>query len=336
MLTRIMQTNEESLELARDIIQAGGLVAFPTETVYGLGANALDEQACRKIFEVKGRPSDNPLIVHVHRDYDISSLVTDIPEYAVRLREAYLPGPLTMVFRSLGTVCPAVSCGLDTVAIRVPSHPKAQEFLKYVKLPIAAPSANISKHVSPTSAEHVLADFNGLIPLILDGGECTGGIESTVLDCTGEIPVVLRSGLVTREMIAEIAGDCKTHTPVAGEKVRSPGMKYSHYSPRCRTALYAEKDLDAAVSRYDAEEAKGAAVSFICLDSEARKVGQRKCLNIGMTAEEGARNLYRMLREGERELDMIIGIAPAGRDGVMAGLMNRFEKACGGVYEEKD
>ncbi len=334
MQTRIMQTNEQSLALAKEIIQAGGLVAFPTETVYGLGANALDEEACKKIFEVKGRPNDNPLIVHVHRDYDISTLVTDIPEYALRLREAYLPGPLTMVFKSLGTVCPAVSCGLDTVAIRIPSSPKAQEFLRFVQLPIAAPSANISKHVSPTSAEHVFADFNGLIPLILDGGECTGGIESTVLDCTGEVPVVLRSGLVTREMIASVAGDCKVHTPVAGEKVRSPGMKYSHYSPRCRTALYAEENLFAAIARYDAESAKGARVSFICLNSAVEKVGSRRCLNIGVTAEEGARNLYRMLREGEKELDMIIGIAPSARDGVMAGLMNRFEKACGGVYED--
>ncbi len=333
MTTRILQTDEASLALAREIIEAGGLVAFPTETVYGLGANALDEAATESIFKVKGRPNDNPLIVHVHPDYDISSIVTDIPEYASRLRKAFLPGPLTMVFKSLGTVCPAVSCGLDTVAIRIPSSPAAQRFLRAVNLPIAAPSANISKHVSPTSAQHVFADFNGLIPLILDGGECTGGIESTVLDCTGEVPVVLRSGLVTREMVASVAGDCRVHTPVAGEKVRSPGMKYAHYSPKCRTALYAEENIPSAISRYDAEEGKGALVYFICLDETAKKLGGRKCLNLGQTAEEGARNLYRMLREGEKTADMIIGIAPACRDGVMAGLMNRFEKACGGVYE---
>ena len=135
--------------------------------------------------------------MHVHQDYDISNLVCDIPNYAIKLAKAYLPGPLTMVYKSKGLVSPAVSCGLDTLAIRVPEHKGAQEFLKYVNLPIAAPSANISKHVSPVTAEHVYTDLNGKIRVILDGGKCSGGIESTVLDCTGDVPTILRSGLIT-------------------------------------------------------------------------------------------------------------------------------------------
>ncbi|MDE6104722.1 MAG: threonylcarbamoyl-AMP synthase, partial [Clostridia bacterium] len=197
METNVMPVNEKSLGLAKEIIECGGALAFPTETVYGLGANAFDTAAVENIFKIKGRPNDNPLIVHVHKDYDISSLVSDIPPYAEKLANAYLPGPLTMVYKSRGKVSTAVSCGLDTLAIRVPSHKDAQKFLKYINLPIAAPSANISKHVSPVTAEHVYTDLNGKVSLILDGGKSEGGIESTVLDCTGEIPVILRSGLIT-------------------------------------------------------------------------------------------------------------------------------------------
>ena len=159
METKVLPVNEKSLGLAKEIIVSGGAVAFPTETVYGLGANAFDTASVENIFKIKGRPNDNPLIVHVHKDYDISSLVSDIPQYAEKLAKAYLPGPLTMVYKSRDNVSAAVSCGLDTLAIRVPSHEGAQEFLKYINLPIAAPSANISKHVSPVTAEHVYTDL---------------------------------------------------------------------------------------------------------------------------------------------------------------------------------
>ena len=155
----LFRSDENSLELAKSIINEGGLVAFPTETVYGLGANALNDDAVKLIYATKGRPSDNPLIVHVHKDYDITELVDNIPEYAKLLAKAFLPGPLTMVYNSRGVVCPTVSCGLNTLAIRVPSHEGAQKFLKYVGLPIAAPSANVSKHVSPVTAQHVLDDL---------------------------------------------------------------------------------------------------------------------------------------------------------------------------------
>ncbi|MBR7186888.1 MAG: threonylcarbamoyl-AMP synthase [Clostridia bacterium] len=208
MNTSILRVSGEVLSRAKELIAAGEVVAFHTETVYGLGANALCDEAVLKIFSVKGRPADNPLIVHVHKNYDITSLIDCEPPYAKLLREAFLPGPLTMVYPSTKKVSKYVSCGLNTLAIRVPSSPTAQAFLEATDLPIAAPSANLSKHVSPVTARHVYDDFNGVIPLILDGGASSGGIESTVLDCTGEIPVILREGLITREQIAAVAGDC--------------------------------------------------------------------------------------------------------------------------------
>lgn len=330
MQTLILKPDEKSLASAKQIIASGGLVAFPTETVYGLGANAFDGDAVKTIYEVKGRPQDNPLIVHVHKDYDISRIVCDIPDYAKKLAEKFLPGPLTMVFKSIGSVSPVVSCGLDTVGIRVPSHPDAQKFLKAVDLPIAAPSANVSKHVSPTTARHVYADLNGKIPLILDGGKCTGGIESTVLDCTGKVPCVLRSGLVTREMIAEVAGDCGVFIPKAGEKVRSPGMKYKHYSPNCRTMLFSFAERNKAFEEYEKQRANGVNAYLMCDGEVAREFNPKHILFLGNNEDEIAANLYDKLREGEKIAELIIAVAPEKQDGVMTGVMNRLSKACGG------
>lgn len=334
METQILDIGEDSLSAAKNILEEGGLVAFPTETVYGLGADAFNGEAVKKIFEVKGRPQDNPLIVHVHKDYDIERIVCDIPSYSYKLAERYLPGPLTMVFKSRGKISPVVSCGLDTIGIRVPSHEGAQRFLKFVDMPIAAPSANISKHVSPVTAEHVYADFCGKIPLILNGGKCSGGIESTVLDCTGEVPCVLRSGLVTREMIAEVAGDCTVFVPKAGERVRSPGMKYKHYSPNCRTMLFEYERLEEAAAEYKKERAAGSRAYIMCDNGCAKrlldKVPAEHMLLLGNSGEEIASNLYFKLREGERVADIIIAIAPEDRGGVMVGVMNRLTKACGG------
>ena len=228
MQTNILVMDEKSLAQAKQLLLQGECVAFPTETVYGLGADARSDAAVENIYRVKGRPQDNPLIVHVHPDYDISSLVFDEQPYVRKLREAFLPGPLTLVYRSRGKVSAKVSCGLDTLAVRVPSHPDAQRFLRYVDIPVAAPSANRSKHVSPVSARHVYDDLHGKIPLILDGGPCTGGIESTVCDVTGPYPVVLRAGLVSREMIASVAGRGEAYGPKEGEQVRPPGLKYKH------------------------------------------------------------------------------------------------------------
>ena len=329
MQTRVLIIDEKSLEEAKKIIINGGAVAFPTETVYGLGANAFDGNAVENVFRIKGRPNDNPLIVHVHKDYDITSLVSYIPEYAKKLATKFLPGPLTMVYKSKGTVSSAVSCGLDTLAIRIPSHSGAQQFLKYLNLPIAAPSANLSKHVSPTASEHVYNDLQGRIPLILEGGRCEGGLESTVLDCTGEIPVVLRSGLITREMIEECVGACGEYVYKDGDKALSPGLKYKHYSPNCRTCLFEGTDIKSALEVYDKEQANGVKVALLCDNKTAELAGDRVVLKLGENQSEIAANLYYLLREGERTAELIVAIAPEGRGGIMKGVINRLSKACG-------
>lgn len=332
MQTKILPITPESLDWAKNIIDDGGVVAMPTETVYGLGGNAFNDDAVRKIFEVKGRPSNNPLIAHIHEDYDLSQIIDYDPPYAKALRDAFLPGPLTLVYPSKGKVSPFVSCGLDTLAIRVPAHVGARAFLKKVGVPIVAPSANVSRHVSPTSAKHVLDDFDGKIPLILDGGECVGGIESTVCDCTGEYPVILRPGLVTREMIEKVVGRCDEYAPNLEnpKQVKSPGMLYKHYAPRCKTVLFPQDKIKDAVLRYIAELQKNPAVAVLCEEKwivEFEKVGA-KCLNLGKNQAEMAARLYKLLREAECVCDTLIVVEPQENGGVTAGVLNRLRKAC--------
>ncbi len=331
METKIKEITPESLREAKEIIFVGGVVGIPTETVYGLGGNALDDTAVKKIFEVKGRPNDNPLIAHVHREYDLLKIVDYDPPYAKVLRDAFLPGPLTLVYPSTGKVSPFVSCGLNTLAVRIPSHEGAQAFLREVDIPIVAPSANLSKHVSPTSAKHVYDDFEGKIPLILDGGMSSGGIESTVCDVTGDIPVILRPGLITREMIADMVGACGEYTPDlnAQEKVKSPGVLYKHYSPRCQTELY--EDIQMALVACEKQEGKRVAIL-----AEERVLSQlqgvnAKILNLGSTETQMASRLYGLLREAEEIADVLIAIEPKKKDGVMVGVLNRLRKACTSV-----
>ena len=328
MQTQIRKIDAESLALAKELLLQGETVAFPTETVYGLGADARSDEAVLNIYRVKGRPQDNPLIVHVHKDFDLNTLVYDERPYAAKLREAFLPGPLTLVYRSRGTVSKIVSCGLDTLAVRVPSHPGAQAFLKYVDLPVAAPSANISKHVRPVSAQHVFYDLQGRIPLILDGGACSGGIESTVCDVTGPYPTVLRQGLVSREMIEKVAGRCDVYVPKAGEQVRSPGMKYKHYAPKCRTCLF--DSAEEAAARFASFEKEGQRAYALCESKYAGMFPKGRVLDLGDKPEEMAARLYALLREGEQVADVIVAIRPAEHDGIMAGVLNRLNKACAG------
>ena len=329
MQTEVQKIGERSLARAKELLLRGECVAFPTETVYGLGADARSDEAVERIYRVKGRPQDNPLIVHIHPGFDLGSLVYDEP-YAQKLREAFLPGPLTLVYRSRGRVSAKVSCGLDTLAVRVPAHPEAQRFLRYVDIPVAAPSANRSKHVSPVSAQHVLDDLNGKIPLILDGGPCLGGIESTVCDITGPYPVILRAGLVTREMIAGVVGRCDEYIPREGEKVRSPGMKYKHYAPSCDTKLFAPADAAAALAEYRRAVQGGRRVRVLCEDAVAGMFPAEAVLALGADGVAMAENLYRLLREAETCADLLIAIEPAGRGGVMTGVLNRLRKACAG------
>ena len=329
MQTEVQKIGERSLARAKELLLRGECVAFPTETVYGLGADARSDEAVERIYRVKGRPQDNPLIVHIHPGFDLGSLVYDEP-YAQKLREAFLPGPLTLVYRSRGRVSVKVSCGLDTLAVRVPAHPEAQRFLRYVDIPVAAPSANRSKHVSPVSAQHVLDDLNGKIPLILDGGPCLGGIESTVCDITGPYPVILRAGLVTREMIAGVVGRCDEYIPREGEKVRSPGMKYKHYAPSCDTKLFAPADAAAALAEYRRAVQGGRRVRVLCEDAVAGMFPAEAVLDLGADGAAMAENLYRLLREAETCADLLIAIEPAERGGVMTGVLNRLQKACAG------
>ncbi len=327
MQTRILRAEGEALHLAKEYLERGEVVAFHTETVYGLGADARSDDAVRRVFALKGRPSDNPLIVHVHAEYDISPLIDGEPPYAAALRRAFLPGPLTMVYPSKGKVSKYVSCGLETLAIRVPSSPTAQAFLRAVDLPVAAPSANLSKHVSPVTAGHVYDDFAGEIPLILDGGACTGGIESTVLDCTGDVPRILRQGLVTREMIADVAGDCGVYRPQRGERPKSPGMAYRHYSPSCRTAYC--RTAEEAETLCREEEGRGGTPYILCASADLPAFSGRNVLDLGGTGEEMAKNLYAHLRTAEREATLLVGLEPRERGGVMAGVLNRMRRAFG-------
>ncbi len=332
MKTQIKTVAPDSIAEAKTILVNGGVVAIPTETVYGLGGSAFDDNAVQEIFKVKGRPNDNPLIAHVHKDYDLSKIIDFDPPYAKKLREAFLPGPLTLVYPSTGKVSPFVSCGLNTLAVRVPSHEGAQALLKAVDIPIVAPSANISKHVSPTSALHVYEDFAGEIPLILDGGTCSGGIESTVCDVTGEVPVVLRPGLITKEQIAAVVGDCKEYLPdfAHGEKVKSPGVLYKHYSPNCQTLLFDEEDIEGAMRALAQGKLSGKRVAVLCEDDLANMFMQAGflVLKLGATESEMACLLYERLREAEKLCDLLVTIEPKDVGGIMTGVLNRLRKAC--------
>lgn len=327
MVTKISPVSAVSVAEAAELIRRGEVVGIPTETVYGLGGNAFDGEAVKKIFEVKGRPADNPLIAHVHTGYDLSKIVDYDPPIAQKLREAFLPGPLTLVYPSTGKVSPYVSCGLDTLAVRVPSHEGAQKLLKELDLPVVAPSANLSRHVSPTSAQHVYDDFAGKIPLILDGGECLGGIESTVCDITGEIPVILRPGLITREMIARVCGDCAVYAAEAkaGEKVKSPGVLYKHYSPRCETAL--AQTVAEAQTLCERAVKEDKRVGVLCESRYTGCFSGVQTFDLGVTAEDMATRLYKLLREAEERLDLLVAVCPSETDGVMAGVLNRLKKA---------
>ena len=321
------ETDENAVKTAAELIRAGEVVGMPTETVYGLAANALNGEAVKKIFLAKGRPQDNPLIVHIADFEQIYDLCPAVPPQAKLLADAFWPGPLTMIVPKGDCIPDEVSCGLDTVAIRVPKSEAAQEFLRYLNLPIAAPSANISKHVSPVTAIHVFNDFNGKIPLILDGGQCTGGIESTVLDVTTDTPIILRSGLVTADMITKVVGKCLYSANKPTDKIRAPGMKYRHYCPKCETALFERSDIAKAQALYDESLAEGKKPYFMCDEEMAKKINGN-VLSLGKTAEEIAFHLYDKLHEAEEKADIVIAFVVDTGSDVDVGVMNRLSKAC--------
>lgn len=313
----------DAVREAGEIIKSGGIVAFPTETVYGLGADAFNENAVKGIFAAKGRPQDNPLIVHIH-DVSLADEVAEVTAEAKKLFERFSPGPLTLVLKKKEAVPDSVTAGLSTVGVRIPSHPLALAFLKAVGRPVAAPSANISSRISPTSAKHVFEDMNGKIPLILDGGSCEVGIESTVLDLTKDIPVILRPGSVTAEMLLQVLSDVAMKT---GEVAvaESPGMKYKHYAPAvpCVGAV----TMEGACSKYDEEVKNGRKPVIICLDMW--DTGGRKTVYLGKNSSDYARNIYGAMRDAEKVFDLIIVQILSG-GGLDFSVMNRINKSTQG------
>ena len=323
--------------MASDLLKSGALVAFPTETVYGLGANAMDKNAVLSIFSAKGRPADNPLIVHIHDRFQLEPLCT-IPDHAEALMDAFWPGPLTLLFKKKPAVPAEVTAGLPTVAIRMPSHPVARRMLQVCDLPVAAPSANSSGRPSPTTSEHVLEDMNGKIPLIIDGGMCDVGLESTVLDlCHGQ-PVILRPGGITREMITDVLG-CDVE--LAGSILRplgdnepalSPGMRYKHYAPKAIVTLV-EGPQDRVIpllrKLYHEQEAEGRQSCVLCFTEHMSLLTDCHPHDIGSVSspEEIAHRLFDILRQLDKEGMETVFSEVIPPEGVGLAVMNRLGRA---------
>lgn len=339
--TRILRdalSDGSSIRAAADIIKRGGLVVFPTETVYGLGANALDDAAVKSIFDAKGRPADNPLIAHVASIEDALSVASGVPDLARALFERFSPGPLTVVLAKRPGLPDSVTAGLPTVAVRIPSHPVARALILASGCPIVAPSANISGRPSPTSFGMALADMEGRVDAIIDGGECEHGLESTVVSVTGKYLRVLRPGAVTQEMLAEFLMAFPGYSlaepdPADSAKPASPGMKYAHYQPRAEVYIARAIDPDLARARFP-----GRRIAFICWEpgSAAAKgaiegpdaVGN-VWLEIGAKADY-ARLLYRAFHDLDALGTQVIVAQAVDEGGIGRALMNRLRKASAG------
>ena len=333
------QIKDEELAEAAQILRDGGLVAFPTETVYGLGANALDEAAAKKIYAAKGRPSDNPLIAHISCLEELKPLVAYIPEAGRKLAEAYWPGPLTMVFPTSDIVPYGTTGGLDTVAVRMPSDPVANRLIKLAGVPVAAPSANTSGRPSPTTAQHVWQDMEGKIEMILDGGPVGIGVESTIVDVSGDVPTLLRPGAITMEMLRETVGRVEIDPaiqapPSADLRPKAPGMKYRHYAPHADLQLI-EGETDKVVETINAlvkeKLAEGKKVGVICTDETKDRFPQGEVRSVGLRAKEEtiAHNLFAVLREfDDLDVDCIYSES-FSKDHLGQAIMNRLTKAAG-------
>lgn len=317
---------------AVDILKNGGVVAFPTETVYGLGALATDEQAVQKIFDAKGRPSDNPLIVHIGSKEDVRKYATNITAEAEKLMDAFWPGPLTLIFNKIpGIIAPNVTPGVETVGIRIPDHPVALQLLQQLGEPLAAPSANRSGKPSPTEAAHVKEDLDGLIPLILNGGQTGVGVESTVIDMTMDPPVILRPGGTTQEMIEEVIGPVNAGSKNSPETApRSPGMKYTHYAPEAPLLLIAP-DIQEISDAVRALQSEGKKVVVIGPDElDIQTADWYFAIGPSHNNETMAINLYKVLRQCDStDADIILAVE-TDLSGVGAAVMNRLLKAADG------
>ena len=344
MKTKIIKIDKDNINSdliidAVNIIKNSGLVAFPTETVYGLGANGFDENAAKKIFAAKGRPEDNPLILHVYSVEQVRELVEEIPDIAKKCMEEFWPGPLTILLPKSNKVPNIITAGLDTVAIRMPENKIALELIKMSNVPIAAPSANISGRPSPTSAKHVIDDLMDKIDMIIDGGETGVGLESTVLDLSGDLPMILRPGGVTKEDLQKIIPNVTIDFAIIKENAniipKSPGQKYRHYAPKSEMLVFSgdiDKITDAIITKTREYMAIGKRVGIICTDEtkEIYKDGLIISMGSRRNNETIAHNLFNTLRLFDEEnVDIILaeGVEPSH---LGIAIMNRMMKAAGG------
>ncbi len=331
MNTAILKESE--ISKAAKIIRSGGLVAIPTETVYGLAANALDGKAVSKIFVAKGRPMDNPLIVHIASVDDIENLVSEFPEKAHLLAKHFWPGPLTMILPKSKIIPDEVSAGLETVAVRFPSNKTAQKIIAESGVPLAAPSANSSGYPSPTEASHVKEDLFGKIDAIVDGGKCNVGVESTVITLASDVPRLLRPGAVTLEQIKDVIGEVEVDKAICnrldeGEKVISPGMKYKHYSPLAKVILV--KGSDDAYIKYVNSLRDKKNVFALCFDEDVKSI-KIPCVSYGESgnSEEQANKLFSCLRELDKLNAKLVYARCPKENGVGLAVYNRLIRAAG-------
>lgn len=335
----IKQIDKKLIEYAAKKLQNGELVAFPTETVYGLGADALRPEASEKIYAAKGRPSDNPLIIHIAELSDLERIAVDIPEDAYILAEAFWPGPLTMVLKKSSAVPFTTTGGMDTVAVRMPEHPVALELIRQSGCLLAAPSANRSGRPSPTSAEHVYEDFQGIIPVILDSGSVSIGIESTIIDLTETTPMILRPGYITPDMLSEILGkevkmDPGILEPEGKTRPKAPGMRYKHYAPNADLLLVdgdRKSVVDFINQKTREQQELGKKVGIIGTDETVSQYCGDIILSIGARDDEDAiaRHLYAMLREMDAAQVSIIYSESFLTPRIGQAIMNRLLKAAG-------
>ncbi len=333
--------DRQTIMQAGEIIRNGGLVAFPTETVYGLGGDGLNPDSSRKIYAAKGRPSDNPLIIHIYRMEDLQVLVKEIPDNAKKLAEAFWPGPLTMILPKADLVPKETTGGLDTVAVRMPSHKVALAFIEAAGGFVAAPSANLSGKPSPTLAKYVVEDMDGRIDMIIDGGDIAIGLESTIVDLTGDVPMILRPGYITLDILKDVLGEVECDPTLLDgdckERPKAPGMRYRHYAPK-GDMLIVDGETEAVVreiNRWVANSRKqGFKTGVIATGENADKYEADVVKVVGGRNEETAiaASLYRILREfDDEEVDAIYSESFA-TDGIGQAIMNRLLKAAGHKY----
>lgn len=335
----INNIDADKIRYAGSVIRSGGLVAFPTETVYGLGANAMDEYSISKIFEAKGRPSDNPLIVHISDKIEINKLVKYIPANASRLMDAFWPGPLTIVMDKSDAVPSLVTAGLNTVAVRMPSHPVALALIKESGCPIAAPSANTSGKPSPTIASHVIEDLSGRVDVIIDAGNAKVGLESTVIDTTVNPPMILRPGGITPDQLKQVLCNIEIDKALWGKDAKnyqpkSPGLKYTHYSPKA-DVIVIEGNLSRVVEKINELIGKykmqGLNVGVLATEQTKGYYNNAEIISSGSryNPETIASNLFRALREFDNRNVQLILAEAINDEGIGFAVMNRLNKAAG-------